>query len=187
MGAMLKSPDLAKIVALDIFTGNGDRHRGNIFISGKGKERQFHAIDNGLAFRSEQCSYRFAQACEELNRTKFFFAGLDDKQREHLKVFVDTLKTLDQQNSMESLEKRIGFYSEIAVRQEFQAQHRSPAADDLFRYTVEAKAERSQEAVRRIRPYVKKIVAALEPHTVSPPPQRDEIMQIIDPHGLLDS
>lgn len=44
----LERPDLARIVALDLFTGNSDRHDDNLFYDRQ--KDAFHGIDHGNIF-----------------------------------------------------------------------------------------------------------------------------------------
>lgn len=105
--SVLEREDTSKIMALDIFFGNPDRHGGNVLYS---KETdQYTAIDNGLCISrlSSETRRDAIGALEDLDPDK-----LNPKQKENLKVMRDTLSQLTQltpsmQNVASSLTKSI--------------------------------------------------------------------------------
>ncbi|HEY9656937.1 MAG TPA: hypothetical protein V6C65_00630 [Allocoleopsis sp.] len=66
LDTMKKSDDLAKIAAFDAFTGNWDRHAGNVM---KTKDGKYYGIDNGGAFGGYSSFERNGPAIEA---SKFF-------------------------------------------------------------------------------------------------------------------
>lgn len=97
-----KSEDLARIAALDAFTGNSDRHSGNVMkLKGVGK---YYGIDNGGG-------YHFGNNEVALSQAKFFSSKKrDDFSPEELnaiKVYRDTLHALQRDNPPEKIENRV--------------------------------------------------------------------------------
>lgn len=88
----MKNKDSAKILALDTFTGNADRHDGNLFYDKKTKK--YTAIDNGLAFYSDGIT---ASVTKSLKKSKSSFKtmiDIDPEIKEGLQIYRDTLSEL---------------------------------------------------------------------------------------------
>lgn len=102
----LAHPDLAKIYALDTFTGNGDRHDNNLMYDPAND--RFHSIDMGVIISD------FGRSYNAIRDLRLFAAtgGLSDpEQRRNFEIFTQSLKRLHGQNSVESMQARLDFFS----------------------------------------------------------------------------
>lgn len=88
----MRNKDSAKILALDTFTGNADRHDGNLFYEEKTK--RYTAIDNGLAFYSDSITPSVTKSLKDNKMTFKMMAGLDPEIKEGLQTYRDTLSEL---------------------------------------------------------------------------------------------
>jgi hypothetical protein len=99
---MALHPDLPKIVALDTFIANADRHRGNFFYDKKSDH--FFAIDLESSFNKNLASY----ACDLI---KLMIADkqeiISEQELAALKVYRNVLKKLIKQHSPEGLFRKI--------------------------------------------------------------------------------
>lgn len=97
-----KSEDLARIAALDAFTGNSDRHSENVMKDAK--TGRYYGIDNGGGYYPGGNEVALSQA-------RFFSSKKrDDFSPEELnaiKVYRDTLHTLQRDNPPEKIENRV--------------------------------------------------------------------------------
>jgi hypothetical protein len=85
-------PDVARIMALDTFTGNRDRHANNLFCD---KETDsFTGIDNGLAFETPIVTKGVTKSLQQNKDGFAFMVAIDPKKREGLKIYRDTLVKL---------------------------------------------------------------------------------------------
>jgi len=107
-GRALQHPDLAKIMALDIFTGNSDRHSGNLFYDPK---KGYHGIDHGFAFKDATAAeIDFAlRDCGEAEMQALIMG-----RTKNLKVLVSSLEKLTQENSPESISNRLKLHANAA-------------------------------------------------------------------------
>lgn len=100
-------PDLAKIYAVDLVAGNGDRHDGNIFYDSK--SQSYHAIDNEGAFSSSHKSlFRDYQstAIKDSLKSTLSRSDLSKDELANLKTFkasVDKLLALNEQKLSKSI------------------------------------------------------------------------------------
>lgn len=91
----ISHPDLAKIFAFDVFSGNGDRHNGNLFYD-KGKD-EFHSIDNEGAFYNTwdtSVRTRIKGFIEESVAHTLSRKDLSDQEKKNLGVFKNSLEEL---------------------------------------------------------------------------------------------
>lgn len=102
----LSHPDLARIMALDVFTGNSDRHGGNLLYDEK---EGFYGVDHGLAFSSGTAAEMYV-ALEKYDVD----AELTISEKENLGILVSSLKELTQKNSSGSIVNRLRTYSNAA-------------------------------------------------------------------------
>ncbi len=94
---IIKHKDLCKIIALDIFLNNGDRHNGNIFYD-KDNDR-FYAIDMDAIFRKKRLlAIKAAKFIQELDKKK-----LSSQEKTALKNLSKTLRALMTQYTPKSL------------------------------------------------------------------------------------
>jgi len=98
---MTKHEDLARIVALDTFTGNWDRSAANVM---KDEGGRYHAIDNANGFSSpfNQSAKGAVEYFKGQRREDF-----DEAEIRALTTYRDTLKKLQFNNPPELTEKRI--------------------------------------------------------------------------------
>lgn len=106
--SMVKHPDLARMVALDLFTGNNDRHRNNFFYDASSD--QYHAIDMGSAY-SDNMTQAFAQMAVGMKRD---FKTMSRSEQGNLRVFADTLHRLNEENSIPKLQSRLTHLTKAA-------------------------------------------------------------------------
>lgn len=103
---IVNHPDLAKIYALDAFTGNRDRHDNNIMFDPQTK--RFASIDMGFAFYSVEKPFAAEQEFQRHDRMGWL-SDLSPTQKQNFNAYVDALKTMRDRNSPESLKSRMKF------------------------------------------------------------------------------
>jgi SPP1 gp7 family putative phage head morphogenesis protein len=108
----LSSPDLAKIMALDVFSGNPDRHSGNLFYD---RNKGFSGIDHGFAFTSGTA----AEIVYSLKKEVIQPSQDGRYDVKNLEVFVSSLKTLTEEHPPSSIVKRLQIFSNAASSGQF--------------------------------------------------------------------
>jgi hypothetical protein len=147
--SLIQHPDLARIAALDVFTSNLDRHRGNYFYHES--KHQFHAIDLGGSFTVPNgIASTFAKTVHSMS---YDLEDLTSYERRNLKVFADTLAQLKQENPPASLQNRLMRYTMAASsRSNFEKtfQKRKPDIDQYnqLRETNLIQAQKQIDLVR---------------------------------------
>ncbi|MBD1995314.1 hypothetical protein H6G00_01545 [Leptolyngbya sp. FACHB-541] len=101
--------DLSKILALDLFTGNGDRHSNNLMYD-KRRDR-FYGIDQGFALLNNDTPEALI-IFEGYVQTGFLKAIEEDEDyRENVHTFHQTLRQLHQQNPVAKTARSLSIYA----------------------------------------------------------------------------
>jgi hypothetical protein len=103
----LKHPDLAKIYAFDLFTGNTDRNNSNLMYD-QATDR-FHSLDMGFGYDAPSKAGFLMKNLDFQSRQPY---TLTSAEKENAKILADTLRTLRQQNPP----KAIAAQSEVIDR-----------------------------------------------------------------------
>lgn len=104
----LQHPDLTKIYALDVITGNPDRHSGNLLYDASG--HRFYGIDMGLAFMTPPEG--LLDDLEVMERSRSLELMMEDEDMaRNIALFHDTLTRLKDQGPDSSRAFRLLTYS----------------------------------------------------------------------------
>lgn len=110
--AIAQHQDLAKIAALDTFTGNWDRNGGNFFYDKKSD--QFTAIDLGVSYSRVSLNNPSIPNQTRENISKMDFSKLSDKEVQGLKTYSSTLKDLYVKNPPDEIVKQHAKYLKLS-------------------------------------------------------------------------
>ena len=144
---MVKHPTLVKVVALDTFLCNHDRHRGNLFYNQK--TDSFCAIDMDSAFKYNLC----ALACK--NFIKMMDKDLFPLKRDELRVLIEYRNILEMLIRKHHPEETIQIYNYYADKAGF------VEGSPLYTKKMYGQLEANRAMIRQSYEDVKKLVKIL--------------------------